>query len=110
MTRSSEPLQGIVLDETLLVGLEELTNLCGVSNDLLRRLVGEGLLEPTGDTPADWRFSGLEVRRARRALRLRRDLELDWSGIALALDLLDELEELRMRIRCLEVQLGQRSG
>jgi chaperone modulatory protein CbpM len=108
MKHRSEPLQGVVLDETLLVGIDELTQLCGVSNDLLRHLVSEGLLQPTGETPASWRFSGLEVRRARRALRLRRDLELDWSGIALALDLLDELEVLRMRIRCLERQLGDR--
>jgi chaperone modulatory protein CbpM len=100
-------IQGIVLDETLIVGLDELTRLCGISDELLIRMVSEGLLQPTGRAPSDWLFSGLQIRRARRALRLRRDLELDWSGIALALDLLDELEALRTRIRCLELQLGQ---
>jgi chaperone modulatory protein CbpM len=107
MKRGSEAIQGVVLDEALIVDLEELTRLCGISSELLVWMVGEGLLQPTGRAPREWRFSGLQIRRARRALRLRRDLELDWSGIALALDLLDELEDLRARIRCLELQLGR---
>jgi chaperone modulatory protein CbpM len=105
--RVSEAVQGVVLDEALVVDLEELTRLCGISSELLVSMVGEGLLQPTGRVPREWRFSGLQIHRARRALRLRRDLELDWSGIALALDLLDELEDLRARIRCLELQLGR---
>jgi chaperone modulatory protein CbpM len=31
----------------------------------------------------------------KRALRLRRDLDLEWAGIALALELMAELEQLR---------------
>jgi chaperone modulatory protein CbpM len=108
MKQLAEEIQGVVLDEALIVGLDELTRLCGISDELLRFMVGEGLLQPIGRAPKEWRFSGLQVRRARRALRLRRDLELDWPGIALTLDLLDELEELRMRIRSLELQMGRR--
>jgi chaperone modulatory protein CbpM len=48
------------------------------------------------------------VRRARRALRLQRDLDLNLAGAALALDLLDEVEILRERVRVLEYQLGTR--
>jgi chaperone modulatory protein CbpM len=40
-------------------------------------------------------------------VRLRRDLNLNLAGTALALDLLDELEHLRERLRALEHQLGQ---
>jgi chaperone modulatory protein CbpM len=38
--------------------------------------------------------------------RLRGDLALNRSGTVLALDLLDELETLRARVRVLEHQLG----
>jgi chaperone modulatory protein CbpM len=107
MVKTELRLEGIVLDEGLTVTLAELTQLCGSSTRSLQVMVTEGLLRPRqGQVPADWRFDGIEVRRARRAQRLRRDLDLNLSGTALALDLLDELEALRARVRVLEHRLG----
>ncbi len=107
MVQSELRIEGIVLDEGLTVTLAELTQLCGSSGRTLQLMVSEGLLRPrAGQEPADWRFDGFEVRRARRAVRLRRDLDLNLAGTALALDLLDELETLRERLRVLEHQLG----
>ncbi|MBK1718002.1 chaperone modulator CbpM [Thiocystis violacea] len=102
MARTETDIEGILLDETLTVSFTELTSLCGATGRVVKLMVTEGLLQPEGQQPDDWRFSGLEVRRARRALRLRRDLDLNLAGVALALDLLDELETLRERLRCLE--------
>ncbi len=100
-------IEGVVMDEGFVVTLAELTQLCGSSGRTLQLLVGEGVLRPrAGGAPGEWRFDGVAVQRARRALRLRHDLELNLSGTALALDLLDELEALRERIRALEHQLG----
>lgn len=99
-------IEGILLDECLTVDLDELARLCGASGRVLQVLVSEGLIQPEGATPGQWRFSGIAVRRARRALRLRRDLELNLAGTALALDLLDEVETLRERVRVLECQVG----
>lgn len=107
MTQTETRIEGIVLDEGLTVTLTELTQLCGSSGRVVRLMVTEGLLHPEGRAPDDWRFDGFAVRRARRAVRLRRDLELNLAGTALALDLLDELEHLRERLRTLEHQLGQ---
>jgi chaperone modulatory protein CbpM len=108
MRKTTTAMQGMVLDERLEVTLTELTRLCGASDTLVRQMVGEGLLRPQGRRPEEWHFSGIEIRRARRALRLQRELELDLSGAALAIDLLDEIETLRARIRALEYQLGAR--
>jgi len=44
----------------------------------------------------------VQVRRARRAIRLSRDLDVNLPGVGLALELLDELEDLRVRVRALE--------
>jgi chaperone modulatory protein CbpM len=44
-------------------------------------------------------FSGCALLRARAALRLVRDLEVSVAGAALVLDLLDEIETLRARLR-----------
>ena len=55
-----------------------------------------------GRDPARWRFHGVSIRRVRRAQRLERDLGVNTPGIALALELLEELEQLRSRVRHLE--------
>jgi chaperone modulatory protein CbpM len=57
--------------------------------------VEHGIVEPRGRRPADWRFDAQMLAVLQRALRLRQDLELDWAGAALALQLLDQLRELR---------------
>jgi chaperone modulatory protein CbpM len=105
MSHVETRVEGVVLDEGLTVTLAELTRMCGSNGRTLHLMVTEGLLRPQGTAPQEWRFNGLEIRRARRAVRLRRDLELNLAGTALALDLLDEVEGLRERIRVLERQL-----
>jgi chaperone modulatory protein CbpM len=105
MTATASDLEGVVLDERVTVTFTELTQLCGSDDEVVRLLVAEGVLHPLGTRPEEWRFSGVEIRRARRALRLQRDLDLNLAGTALALDLLDEVEALRLRIRALEALL-----
>jgi chaperone modulatory protein CbpM len=45
--------------------------------------------------------------RLHRALRLQQDLEVNLPGIALTMNLLEELDELRSRIRVLERKLSR---
>jgi chaperone modulatory protein CbpM len=99
-------LEGIVLDERTQLTVAELTRVCGVSVEQVRLMVGEGMLHPAGRDPDQWQFTGVEVWRTRRALRLQHDLELNLAGTALALELLDEIEQLRRRVHCLEQHLG----
>ena len=62
-----------------------------------------GIVEPIkGRSAKNWEFSPLSLQRVRRAIRLKQDLNVDLAGLALALDLLDELEQLRQRISFLE--------
>ncbi|MFJ2712050.1 chaperone modulator CbpM, partial [Pseudomonas sp. NPDC087346] len=44
---------------------------------------------------------------AKRAAKLRRDLELEWEGVALALNLLEEVQELRAENQMLKQRLGR---
>jgi chaperone modulatory protein CbpM len=57
--------------------------------------VEEGVISVLEIDAAEWRFSGAQLRRARIALRLERDLGVNAAGVALALELLEELEQLR---------------
>lgn len=96
---------GEVLDENVELSLTDLAQRGSVHIEIIVELVQEGVLEPQGHTPEQWRFSGPDLLRLHRALNLQRDLELNLPGIALALDLLDELDELRSRLNRLEKQL-----
>jgi chaperone modulatory protein CbpM len=101
MTNKKLPPQpvGIILDEQAQLTLAELTRACAVHAELIIELVEEGVLAPVGREPHRWRFTGAHMRRARMALRLQRDLGVNLAGAALALQLLDEVEALRARLR-----------
>ena len=92
-------LSGDVLEEDVELTLAELCRICQLPAERLFELVEEGVVEPLGRDPVRWRFRGISVRRIRCAQRLERDLGVNVAGAALALDLLEELEELRARLR-----------
>ncbi|MEX2495679.1 MAG: chaperone modulator CbpM [Woeseia sp.] len=95
--RSRTGLDGIVLDERVTFTLHELSDACGVQTELVIEMVEEGVIEPAAQLEREWQFHGESLVRAQRALRLVRDLEVNWPGAALALDLLEELDRLQNR-------------
>ena len=101
MTEHMHYLSGTLLDEGSEYGLGELCRICGVTAETVIDMVAEGILEPSGDDPAQWRFRGTSVVRIRIVLHLQRDLRVNLPGAALALDLMEELEELRRLRRLL---------
>ncbi len=88
-------MRGIVLDVQVTFSLREFCDACGVRSDLVVEMVEEGVIEPQGHSPDEWLFQGPMLVRAKRALRLVDDLGVNWPGAALALDLLEQLEESR---------------
>jgi len=87
-----------LVEEEIQLTLEDLCRACSAAEEQVTVWVLEGVLEPSGERPQDWRFTGQSLRRARLASRLTRDLELNAAGVALALDLLDEIAALRARL------------
>jgi len=66
-------------------------------------MVEEGLVEPSsGREPHEWLFIGTDVHRIQIALRLQSDLKVNLPGAALAIELIEELNELKRRIRLLK--------
>lgn len=95
---------GIILEEQTELTLADVCRACAVQAEFIIELVEEGVLIPVGHEPDGWRFSGIHMQRATVALRLQRDLGVNFAGVALALQLLDEVDELRARIRTLEAE------
>lgn len=95
-------LTGVIVEESAELSLTELSRACSTSTEWLVELVEEGVLEPAGRQQTQWRFSGTSLKRARTARRLHDDLKINLAGVALALDLIEEVEAMRERLRRLE--------
>ncbi|GAC1304596.1 MAG: hypothetical protein NVSMB10_07780 [Steroidobacteraceae bacterium] len=91
-------LSGEIFDDYPLLSVDELSRLCAVDRTSIVAMVEEGVLEVVHVSSTEWRFSGAALRRARAALRLQRDLEMNLAGVALALQLLEEIAELRREL------------
>ena len=101
-------LVGEILEDEVVLTLSELCRASQLSAERVielavkgmlpkNRIAGEGIVDPVGRSPETWTFTGVSLRRIRCAQRLQHDLGVNAAGVALALDLLEELEELRAR-------------
>ncbi len=100
---TTKTLTGVLLDEQAELSLHDLCHACSTSTEWVIELVDEGVLEPIDHQQAHWRFSGPSLLRARAAMRMQQDLEINLAGIALALDLIEEIETMRERLRRFEL-------
>lgn len=97
------PLRGQVIEEETLITLDELCRHCTLESEEVVTLVREGVLDPANDavdwaSAGHWRFHISSVWRVRTVVRLQRDLGVNLPGAALALELLDRIEELQKQL------------
>jgi chaperone modulatory protein CbpM len=92
-------LPGEIFEHAARVSVRDLSRLLRVEEHHIVELVEEGVITALEIDSAEWRFAGADVRRARIALRLERDLGVNLPGAALALELLEELEQLRRELK-----------
>ena len=93
--------------DAALFSLGEICERCGVHADIVVEMVEYGIVRPVTDQGDNdrWQFDTDALLRMSRAQRLRRDLELNPAGLALALELLDEIDALQRQVRMLQQQL-----
>ena len=97
------------MSSTLIVQLDMRT-LCqeaDLTADCVIEIVEHGIVEPAGRTPEEWLFDDQAPVLLKRAVKLHQELELEWEGVALALELLEELKHLRSENSRLRRQLGR---
>jgi chaperone modulatory protein CbpM len=92
------PLSGCIVEEEMQFSVVELCRTCAVRRELVVELVQQGVLEPSGSGEESWRFPGSSLRRTRIAMQLQHDLGVNTAGAALALQLMDEITQLRMQL------------
>lgn len=89
-----------LMEDTWLT-LEQVAAACGVEPAWLTRHLDEGLFPHAESVAGMWRFSGTELMRARRMRQLERDFDAVPELAALMADLLEEIDRMRTRMRCL---------
>ena len=87
-----------VMEDLSDLTLEDLCRACAAQADIIIELVDEGVVVPLGQTPELWRFTGLHLQHAKIAMRLHRDLGVNFAGAALALQLMQELAEAKAKL------------
>ena len=88
-------LSGEVLGEGSEITLIQLCRSCAITAETVEALMEYGILEPLGKQGRHWRFPANSVKRIRVAMRLQRDLGVNLAGAALALDLLERIDQLK---------------
>ena len=95
MHRADKRLSGEIVDERVVPQRLGSVAHVRVEEPHIVELVEEGVLSVARKSTQPSGGSARSARRARIALRLERDLGINLPGVALALDLLEELERLR---------------
>ena len=86
------------IDEITQYNLDQFCKLCRIQPDLVIELVEQGVIQSEGSSPGQWVFTFRTAIRLKRAYRLQRDLDLNLPGVALTVDLLEEIDQLRQQV------------
>jgi chaperone modulatory protein CbpM len=92
-------LSGQLLEDDLEMTLGDICKACGISAEQLLEMVNEGIIEPLDKDTTLWRFKGVSLKRIHCAVNLHRELGVNWAGAALAVELIEELQALRLRLQ-----------
>ena len=96
--QTTDILSGYILEDETRLTLRQLCDACAVRAEYIIELVDEGFIEPSGVESSHWCFNGINIRRVQTAKRLQHDLGINLAGVALAIELIDEIESLRIRL------------
>lgn len=77
-------------------GFSELCEVTQIPSGIVIEVIEHGIVEPEGKDPETWVFDTQMISVTKRAWRLHTELDIEWSGVALAIQLLDEMEILRV--------------
>src|SRR5579883_393547 len=84
------------------IAASEICSLCRLELDAVIELAELGLVSPRGQAPEEWQLPAAALPRLAAAGRLMRDLGINVSGAALAVELLEAQRSLERQIRRLE--------
>lgn len=102
MVRATQVLEAHVIGEGDWIAATEICQICEIDLEAMRELAALGVVTAREPAAGDWELPATALPRLRIVGRLMRDLGVNVSGAALAIELLEEQHSLESRIRQLE--------
>ena len=100
---ANEVITAILIDDDASLTFVEVCQQYNLSESMLRQMSEHGLFpEEVCLRIKATRFDALKLARVHSAARLQQDLGVNVPGVVLALELLDELQQLRQEVRILQ--------
>lgn len=90
---------------TTYLTLNQFCQVTRMSVDVVVEIVELGIVDPRGRMPDDWQFDESMLGMAKKAEQLRRELAVDWPGVAIAMHLIDRIEQLKLENQKLRQRL-----
>ncbi len=82
--------------------LDELCEICQIPEEFVYDLVARVIIFPANDKRGEWVFDMVQLQRIKTVIRLQQDLEINLAGVAVVMDLLDEMERLKAKAALLD--------
>ena len=92
-----------IIDEQLSFDLAHFAQACGQSQQWVLQLLEYEILPMRPDERIH-QFFGDDIARARRAYRLQRDFDASFSAVAMMMELLDEVQLLRNKVKKIQAE------
>jgi chaperone modulatory protein CbpM len=92
-------------DNHIEISLSEICQAVELSEQKFAQLVENDIVQVKGADPSVWVFDITMVSIAKRAVRLHRDLDLDWSAISVIVELIEQRDQLTIENESLRRQL-----
>jgi chaperone modulatory protein CbpM len=100
-------IEGQVIDGGTEITILQLCRRCAIETSLVERLIDEGIIEPSRKEGRILYFPHSCVKRTRIVMNLRTDLGVNLAGAALVLELLEQIEELKSRLRLISNDISR---
>ncbi len=93
---------------TLLIPLNELCQIEGISHELIMEVVEYGIAEPAaGSDLSEWTFDMESTHWIKKAIKLNQQLHIDWVAIAMVIELIRQKETLEKENVMLKTRLNR---
>ena len=89
---------GRIIDQETTLTFEEVCRVIQADDQLIMQFVEYHIIQPKGTSKLNWQFDDLALKRAQLARNFYYDLEVNFEGIALLIDLLERIESLEKQI------------
>ena len=89
---------GVLIEETTSITFKEVCQKYNIPKELLIEMIEQGLFSSQSAPIEQTQLNLNDLHRMESAFRLHKDLGVNLPGVALALDLMEEIEEIRKEL------------